>query len=305
MTNAHPLPRSLAEQAPFTTVRIQVERPGIPGVGFGTGFFWTNRIADGGEFSAIITNKHVVGGAHRLTLQLHERDGDSGRIGPGRPVVLEGSSLIVIQHPEPDVDLVLIPMGPAINALDWKPFFRTVDFSMIPRQAEIDELSSIQPIIAIGYPNGVVDMVNNFPISRQGVTAVPPWIDYQGKQEFVCDLAVFGGSSGSPIFVIWDGIRHNRDGAMIVGQSRIILLGVLYAGHILNARGEIVTQEPTIAGPPHVITTQMIHLALCVKACRVEELVRLANATCGLRILTARVSSPRRTPQPPRGPDLV
>lgn len=249
----------------------------------GTGFFWANRLEGGGEFVAAITNKHVVDGQTALSMQLHLGRDDQAVVGPGREVVLEGATLCVIPHPDPEVDLVLIPMGPAINRLDWQPFLRALDWSMIPDPGEIEHLSSIQPVVVAGYPNGLSDTANNLPIVRQGVTAVAPWIDYQGRREIVCDVAVFGGSSGSPVFVIWDGRRELRGGGTISGKRRMILLGVLYAGHTLDARGEIVRQEPTGLDGLQVVTSQMIHLALCVKSSRVEELVIHGNAELGLK----------------------
>lgn len=281
MTRVHPAPKSLAEQVPFTTVRILADNPGDPSGKSGTGFFWTNKLESGGEFTVVVTNRHVVEGFKRLHMTLHERAGDSSLIGPGKNVVLEGSLLRTMFHPDPQIDLAVVAMGPILNSLAWRPFFRSVDWTMIPSAEEIEELSSLQSVVVVGYPNGVVDFANNLPIARQGVTAVAPWIDYQGKPQIVCDLAVFGGSSGSPVFVIWDGIRTSRGGGMVVGQSRMILLGVLYAGHKLDARGEIVEQEPAEAAASHVITGQMIHLALCVKSAKVLELVQLVQAQAG------------------------
>jgi hypothetical protein len=47
----------------------------------------------------------------------------------------------------------------------------------------------------VGYPNGLWDTANNFPLIRRGVTATHIKNNYNGKSEFVIDIACYGGSS--------------------------------------------------------------------------------------------------------------
>ena len=53
----------------------------------------------------------------------------------------------------------------------------------------------------IGYPDGIWDSVNNLPVIRKGITATHPHISWNGKTEFLTDIASFPGSSGSPYFL--------------------------------------------------------------------------------------------------------
>jgi hypothetical protein len=57
-------------------------------------------------------------------------------------------------------------------------------------------------VAMIGYPNGLWDDTNNYPIIRQGHVATSPQVDYKGKKEFLLDIALYPGSSGSPIVFI-------------------------------------------------------------------------------------------------------
>jgi len=43
----------------------------------------------------------------------------------------------------------------------------------------------------IGYPSGLWDTKNNLPIVRKGITATTPYFDYNGKREFLVDIAAF------------------------------------------------------------------------------------------------------------------
>ena len=40
------------------------------------------------------------------------------------------------------------------------------------------ELSAVEEILMIGYPNGLWDAVNNYPLIRRGVTASHPAVDF-------------------------------------------------------------------------------------------------------------------------------
>ena len=73
----------------------------------------------------------------------------------------------------------------------------------------------------IGYPIGLIDEYNNKPIVRKGITATTYNIDYNGKKEFLIDIACFPGSSGSPIFIRRDGLGIAKDsqGKQIIGLN--------------------------------------------------------------------------------------
>ena len=41
----------------------------------------------------------------------------------------------------------------------------------------------------IGYPNGLWDKVNGLPFFKRGMTATHPYINYNGREEFVMDIS--------------------------------------------------------------------------------------------------------------------
>lgn len=275
-------PLSLTEQFVHSTVRIKTRVTGETGWStVGTGFYWNTVLAGGHEFSAIVTNRHVLQDAVALGVQLHLKDGSGGvAFGPGKEVVIENDKLVLVFHEDPDVDLALVALGPTIHHTVPTPFFRALTSADLPDETTIRTLSAAQDILMVGYPNGLSDEINNCPVIRRGSTAIPPWLDYEGQRNLLCDVPVFGGSSGSPIFVVFDGMRHQRDGTVTFGTRKIFLLGVLFAGHVLNAEGEIVPEAPAML--TKVTTPQTINLGLCVKAERVRELIEQALVKLGI-----------------------
>jgi hypothetical protein len=125
----------------------------------------------------------------------------------------------------------------------------------------------------VGCPNGLFDASNNLPMFRKGITASHPAKNYQGRSEFVVDLACFPGSSGSPVFLYSTGANFDRSsGNYSLGNIRMFLLGVLYAGPTINQQGRIVLSKD-----PSVSISAMMHLGMVVKSTRIldfEDMVR-------------------------------
>lgn len=169
-----------------------------------------------------------------------------------------------------------MPIAPFLNEaakrgekLFYIPF--TKDLLLTEKQKE--ELCAIEDVLMIGYPNGIWDSVNNMPIFRKGTTATNPLIDYNGKKEIMIDIAAFPGSSGSPVLIFNEGGYRDKKGNMYWGNSRIILLGVLYAGPQATATGEII-MTPNIQRPIAVSHIPN-NLGLVIKSERILELEKL------------------------------
>ena len=117
----------------------------------------------------------------------------------------------------------------------------------------------------VGYPKGMWDDVNNQPIVRRGVTATPPYRDFQGERVFLIDCGSVPGSSGSPVFLFNAGAFLNKVGKLELGL-RFSLLGILYKWRFYLEEGEIgLRGEPT---RQDVISATRIPLNIgyCIKA---------------------------------------
>jgi hypothetical protein len=154
---------------------------------------------------------------------------------------LDNFESLWIPHPDPAIDLAIMPIAPLINqavAQGFTPFYRTLDKSVIPTEAQLKDLTAVEEILMVGYPIGIWDRANNYPIFRKGITATHPANKYEGRDEFMIDAASFPGCSGSPVFLCNVGNYVSRTGATIIA-TRFFLLGILYGGPEYTATGEV------------------------------------------------------------------
>lgn len=194
----------ITSQYAYTTIRIECQdENGI--YSFGTGFFFSffeNELENYAVIS-IITNRHVIEGFRkaRFIFTISKPDGtpyDTDHY----CLEIDNIQNRCLYHPDPRIDLCAIPFADFLKILKnkgIKPFFKTIDKSMIVCQDE--KLSPLEEIIMVGYPNAIIDEINNQPIIRKGMTATNPNKNFNGKKEFLIDMACFPGSSGSPIFI--------------------------------------------------------------------------------------------------------
>jgi len=270
----------------FATVRIECRlADGKSSVG--TGFFFLFPHGSSLNIPAIITNNHVVKNSVSCHFRLTTRDSDGNpnyqdAIAVDLPLPESGW----IKHPDPSVDLALFPIAPLLTQMQSQaksPHFVPFAPGIIPDAAALLELGAVEDVLMIGYPNGLWDSVNNRPIVRTGATATHPAIDYEGRREFMIDAACFPGSSGSPVVLLNQSSYQTRAGNIMMGQGRMLLLGVLYAGPMYTANGEIrVVDVPTQLGAVALSAIPM-NLGLVIKSSRIMEFEpvfhRLAGAT--------------------------
>lgn len=266
-------PLSLIEQLSQSTVRIECDFPdGTQGTG--TGFFYSLSRNGSRQTPVIVTNKHVIEGSTKGRFIVTQKRPD-GLPDYGNNHIFEFQDFSDMWEPHPDqtVDLCAMLVGSELNRakLDGRSFYYTsLDGTLIPTDAEIDDFSGMEEITMVGYPNGIWDETNNLPVFRRGVLATQYKRNWNGKLEFLIDAACFPGSSGSPVFLCdMNGYVTRKE--IRIGASRIKFLGVLYAGPQHTVEGEIQivnvpihTKQISVAGMP-------INLGIVIKAERVRE----------------------------------
>lgn len=234
-------PLSIYEQLSFCTARIETE-DASGNTYSGTGFFFSLKVKNK-EMPLLVTNKHVVRGMKkgRFLFTIADADGNPDYVNHFTFNVHDAFETMWTFHPQDDVDLCVLSIAPLVKAASQQGkhlFYRTFDESFIPSETDKSGIDAIEDIIMVGYPNGLWDQVNNMPIVRKGITATNVALDYNGKKEFLIDAACFPGSSGSPVLICDVGGYKDKHGTLNWGKSRVLLLGILYAGPQMQVTGD-------------------------------------------------------------------
>lgn len=192
----------------------------------GTGFFYTFDI-DSFKVPVIVTNYHVIRGRESIIINFTENINGSPEYGKIITEIIPNSKNLWIKHP--NVDLAVLPIYPIIEKIkkvkNKIPYFVSYTENELPTKQLLEELTGIEEILMIGYPNGLWDPINNLPIVRKGITATPIYIDYMGEKQFLIDIPDYSGSSGSPIVLYNQNYYFDKNGNMIIGK-RFSLLGI-------------------------------------------------------------------------------
>lgn len=268
---------SIYEQLCFCTSRIETEDAN-GNTYSGTGFFF-NLSVNNKTVPLLITNKHVVKGMKKGVFRFTIAD-ENGLPNYRKHFTIEYSDnfeSMWIMHPSSEVDVCVLPTNSLIEAATKsgkRLFFKSFDNSIIPNEKQKGTLDAVEEITMVGYPNGLWDSVNNMPIVRKGITATNYNLDYNGRKEFLIDAACFPGSSGSPVLVCNIGGYRDKQGNLSWGNSRVYLLGLLYAGPQLTITGDIqIVTVPTAQQRAMAISHIPNNLGYIIKAERILDFI--------------------------------
>jgi hypothetical protein len=266
----------------FSTVRIaNLTTSGIPTTG--TAFNLTVPLDDGGFSPLLVTNKHVVANAAKLSAHFIARKADANEpdLGRGAEVALDPADWI--GHPDPEVDVAVVPIARVVQQHGHLLYAEPLPLSLLSTEIADYYVDAIEEITFIGYPNGHYDEKHLTPFVRRGITATPMELDFSGKPTFLVDGSVFGGSSGSPVFLFNEGSYRGANNSLVVG-SRLRLVGIIAATMLREARLPV-----EVANAEHVKIAQELNLGLAFNARAIKETVESALASAGLRLAVSAV----------------
>lgn len=252
---------SVSEQMMFSTLRLRTS------TGSGTGFFF-NFSTPEGVIPLIVTNKHVINGKLKETVDFEiHLDGNDFKTLEFRRVSYETNW---IHHPR--CDLAACFAADLINDVKTTygraPFHCPLSEDIVATDDKLNQLSALEEVTMVGYPQGLCDEAHGLPIFRKRYTASHPAIDFNGEPIGLMDIAGLWGSSGSPIFIYNQSGYSDRLGNTYLGTGRTIFLGIQYAIPTYTAEGKIeVKVIPTDMTPvPVVKMLQPMNPAYYIKA---------------------------------------
>ena len=245
----------MAELLSYLTVRLSCVR-GDGVVSCGTGFFYDiPNIADKSLYiPVIVSNRHVVENTLETIITLTLAGTNSFPSSEVRTLRIDNRAFPWINHPDASVELSVLPLAPVLRHMKAQgntPFFFSLNSSFIPDEEYLKSITQTDEVIMIGYPGGLWDNVNNQPIFRKGILATSPSKNFGGRREFLIDMPVYWGSSGSPVLLFSEGAFFDRKkgvgakGVMLGG--RLKLLGINYATITNTVTGKVVpVPVPTV-----------------------------------------------------------
>lgn len=242
MTKNQSTVTDISRQVLNTTVRIDTQKK--DGTEWsGTGFI-VDYEKDGKIYPLIVTNKHVVKDMVKGVLSFLKKVNGVPIIPSIQKIEITNIEASFTGHPDTKTDVAVMPLGGIQNQLIQTGndiFYITIPKTLFLKQEQLEELSAIEEIIFVGYPVALRDEVNLSPITRTGITATSIDRDFGGKPVFLIDASVFGGSSGSPVFILNQGSYATKRGLTM--GSRLILLGIVAESHYFFEKGKMGVDE--------------------------------------------------------------
>ena len=257
----------------FCPLRLETreDRTGPP-LGCGTGFVVEHQFTRGFPELFIVTNKHVIQEAPVAVAYFTSAQDD------GTPDIGDAFYADVTSfgdggwHPHPNtaIDVCVLPFARGLATLSLRHrrgiFLTRIPSAKLAGVEHLADLDALQPIAFAGFPSGLYDTKNHMPIFRQGTTATPPFLDFEGEPLFLIDASVFPGSSGSPVF--------SYDLSI---QGRVIdyrVLGLVQSVWEEQTPGQFEWVPVPTRVVPHVSFQQRLNLGGVLKAPLILEAIR-------------------------------
>ncbi len=165
------IPNTLHEKILYSTTKITTEKSS------GTGFFYTKFIGNK-KADFLVTNKHVLEGAKQISIKLHIKDDNNNPSKDSLNIIFAYDAKQWICHEL--ADLCAFPILGIFEDLKNKtgkvPFYISIDNSILPKEDDLKTISVGGQVFMVGYPIGISDELNNYPLIRTGIFSTPPSI---------------------------------------------------------------------------------------------------------------------------------
>lgn len=174
----------------YTTSKILVyENDEI--IGTGTSFFAKSK-----DQIYLITCNHVIRESDEVKILLLSSDFNHVE---KNTMKLETSQFSYLESD----DIAWINITKPLKSLlrsDLKLLIKTFDLNIAQKYLNND-IDILESVYFIGYPSGIIDNYNLTPLVRKSNFSTVFKMNFNNKNQFLIDGAVFPGSSGSPVFI--------------------------------------------------------------------------------------------------------
>lgn len=247
---------------------VFLPNPGGAPIPNGTAFFVAvdSENHTGRAYVYAVTSHHVLRKDEhsyfdQILLRMNKKGGGSDFL----VVSLTGSQASpIFTHPDPTVDIALIPIAPDASIYDIK----WIPESLLVTQTKFSELNIQEgdDVFFGGLFVPFTGATKNIPIIRFGKVAMIsdekiPW-DGEMIDLYLTETQSFGGNSGSPVFFHLNPTRN--PGALVLGAPQLFLAGVM-KGSFLNANEVVVVNRSPVsisrenAGIAAVVPSYLLH----------------------------------------------
>ena len=167
---------------------------------FGTGFLAYRVVdAEGAARPFLITNRHVLEGESKIVFRLRKKG--SEEFNTVDADLYENGSLLYSVHPQPDVDIAVLPLNGSFFVENNLAFsaFNIDEHGMTSDELRNEGVDEGSLIHMLGFPMGLVNINSTLPICRLGCVARMSAAQIAETRNILVDIQNFPGNSGSPI----------------------------------------------------------------------------------------------------------
>ena len=264
-------PQTTSEKLLYCTIRLETLN-GDSGTGFFFEFEINNQIVP-----VIITNKHVIHDNPDEEIKFFLHTAKEFGILDDEKLAFQFKTKWYFHETKDLCFCFIAPLFHSIREkLNKEVFYSSLRENLIWENSKLEELNAIEEVVMVGYPKGLWDKKNNLPLFRKGITSSHPAIDFNDEGLGVVDMACFPGSSGSPIFLLNENGYFTKKG-YVLGSGRIIFLGILFSGPIINSKGDLIIEEIPTQQKISSITPFMINLGYYIKSREILSFKEMIN----------------------------